>query len=144
MASKDIQLTRGRIIPGWSLTEVYKHSGGPGGQNVNKVETGVQLRFAYKSVSLFTERQKRSLENLGGSRVTKDGEIIIDATRFRTQDKNREDARRRLGELVEEALAPPPPPRRKTKPSRGAIERRLRAKSSRANIKKARSRPPVE
>jgi len=141
MASADLTISNRLTIPGWSLTEVFKLAGGPGGQNVNKVETGVQLRFSYKAVDLFTESQTQRLEQLAGSRATKDGEILIDATRFRTRERNREDARERLGALITKAVAPPPPARRKTRPTRGSVERRLQGKTKRANVKRLRSRP---
>jgi ribosome-associated protein len=81
-----------------------------------------------------------NLIKLAGQRATKDGEIVIEAARFRTQERNREDARQRLTELVAKAAEPPPKPRRKTKPSKGAVERRLKAKSGRSTVKKMRGR----
>ncbi len=141
MSSRDLEIRHNLIVPGWTLNESFVLSGGPGGQNVNKVATAVQLRFNAAAVqSLFTERQYRQLIKLAGSKATKTGEIIIEASRFRLQERNREDARDRLKALIEEALKPPPPPRRKTRPTRGSVERRLKAKSSRSVIKKGRGR----
>lgn len=121
------------------IDEQFIQSGGPGGQNVNKVATAVQLRFNAIAVrDLFTERQYAQLIKLAGAKATKAGEIIIEASKFRAQERNREDARDRLKLLILKALEPPPPPRRKTRPTRGSIERRLKAKSGRAIIKKAR------
>ena len=77
---------------------------------------------------------------IAGRRATKGGEIVIDASRFRTQERNREDARDRLRDLIEEALKPPPPPRKKTRPSRGAVERRIKAKKERGATKAMRGR----
>lgn len=143
MAARDLDIANGLTVPGWTMTEVFKHAGGPGGQNVNKVETGVQLRFAYRSAALFTEAQLRRLERLAGSKATKDGEIIINAISKRTQEQNRADARDRLAALIDDALKPPPPKRKKTRPTRGSIERRLKAKSARGDVKKQRGKPEV-
>ncbi|MEM1377705.1 MAG: alternative ribosome rescue aminoacyl-tRNA hydrolase ArfB [Pseudomonadota bacterium] len=141
MTLDTLRLSNGRDVPAWSISEVFILSSGPGGQNVNKVSTGVQLRFNAVAVDIFTERQRTGLLRLAGRRATKDGEIIIEATRFRTRERNRLDARTRLLELIEKAIEPPPPPRKKTRPSRGAIERRLRAKANRSSVKKMRNAP---
>lgn len=141
MASRDLEIRHNKIIPGWALNESFVLAGGPGGQNVNKVSTAVQLRFHASAVqSLFTDRQYGQLIKLAGNKATNAGEILIEASKHRSQERNREDARERLKELILKALEPPPPPRRKTRPSRGAIERRLKAKSGRAEIKKARGK----
>jgi ribosome-associated protein len=81
-----------------------------------------------------------NLLKLAGQRATKDGVVIIEADRFRTQERNRADARERLVALVERAAEPPPPPRRKTRPSKGAVERRLKEKAGRSTVKKLRGR----
>lgn len=102
--------------------------------------TAVQLRFAAQGSAVLSEEVKLRLLKLAGQRATKEGEILIEASRFRTQERNRADARERLVELVRAALVPPPPPRKKTRPSKGAVERRLQAKKSRSGVKRMRGR----
>lgn len=138
MALDPISLADGRSVPDHALLEAFIQSSGPGGQNVNKVATAVQLRFFARSAGLFTEAQLQRLLRIAGRRATKAGEIIIEANRHRTRERNRADARARLAALIEKALAPPPPPRKKTRPTRGSVERRLKAKAQRGTVKKLR------
>ena len=131
----------GAIVYADELSESFIRAAGPGGQNVNKVATSVQLRFNVHDARGLSEPVKRRLLALAGRRAAKDGTIVIEAMRFRTQERNRADARERLVALVTKAATPPPPPRRKTKPSKGAVERRLKAKAGRGQVKRMRGKP---
>ncbi|OHV70904.1 peptide chain release factor I [Mesorhizobium sp. LCM 4577] len=141
MASDDdIIITGEAVIRPGDLHEDFIRSSGPGGQNVNKVATAVQLRFDAANASGLSERVRERAIKLAGQRATKDGVIVIEAGRFRTQEQNRADARARLTALIAKAAEPPPPPRKKTRPSKGAVERRLKSKAGRSTVKKLRGR----
>lgn len=132
-----IEITPSIRIHEDELDEHFIRAPGPGGQNVNKVASAVQLRFdAAQSPSLTLELRQRVIR-LAGSRASNDGVIMIDAHRFRTRERNREDALERLVDLIRRA-AHRPKPRKKTKPTRGSKERRLKAKSQRSGIKRLR------
>ena len=119
-----------------SFEEKFTRSGGHGGQNVNKVATTVQLRFFPRMSGLSPAAQER-LKLLAGAKLTAEGDILIVASEYRTQEQNRQAARARLRELLERAMRPPRR-RRPTKPSYGSRQRRLESKQRRADVKRTR------
>ncbi|MBB5207817.1 alternative ribosome rescue aminoacyl-tRNA hydrolase ArfB [Chiayiivirga flava] len=129
-----LQISPTVSIPDAELEERFVRASGPGGQNVNKVSTAVELRFDIaRSPSLDDALRARVLARRD-RRVDGNGVILISAQRFRTQERNREDARARLAALIQSVLIPPRP-RVATKPTRASKERRLKSKSTRATVK---------
>jgi ribosome-associated protein len=141
---RDLRVTQALVIPASELTESFVRSTGPGGQNVNKVSSKVELRWSPASsaaLAALTERDRTWLLSRLASTLTAAGDLVVRSSHTRDQARNRTDARHRMAELLRAALRRP---RRRiaTKPTRGAVERRLTGKKRRAQTK--RSRGPVD
>ena len=133
-----IRITRTIALQESELEETFVRASGPGGQNVNKVSTAVQLRFDAAQSPSLSEEVRTRLIALAGSRASTDGVITISAQRFRVQSRNRADAQEKLVELIREA-SHRPKARKATRPTRASRERRLEGKKQRAGIKQGRS-----
>lgn len=138
------QQGRSRFLPPENeLKESFVLAGGPGGQHVNRTESAVQLRFDAAGSTFLGDAVKKRLFELAGSRADSEGVITIEARRFRSQHRNREDARERLAELIERAHRKPKK-RIKTRPTRAAKKKRLKQKRHRGKIKQKRGKPGLD
>ena len=143
MPAAMIAVTDTIAIADGEISESFIRASGPGGQNVNKVASAVQLRFDIRGSPSLPAAVRERLERLGGHRVSQDGVLVITAQRFRSQERNRQDARERLVGLIRRA-ATPAPRRRPTAPSPASRERRLAGKARRARLKRQRTDVPTE
>lgn len=131
-----MKITHSLTIPDRDITEKFIHASGPGGQNVNKVASAVQLRFDLQGTEALPDAVKQRLLSLAQNQITTEGDLLIESSEFRSQAKNREAARQKLARLIRQALRPPKQ-RKPTRPSRASRERRLRRKQQHSQ-KKAR------
>jgi ribosome-associated protein len=134
-----LRITDQIALEEWELTEQFVRSSGPGGQNVNKVSTAVELRFEAERSPSLPDAVKRRLRRLAGRRWTKEGAVVIFVEETRSQARNREIARERLAELVRAATVVPKT-RRPTRPTKGSVERRIKAKKVRGEVKAGRGK----
>ncbi|AFY29622.1 alternative ribosome rescue aminoacyl-tRNA hydrolase ArfB [Cyanobium gracile] len=141
--SGDLPLGNGRVIPAAELGWRFSRASGPGGQGVNTTDSRVELVYDLAaSDALPPALRQRALRRLA-ARLTPAGVVVV-AAEHRSQWQNRQAAQKRLVELIQAAIAPPPAPRRPTKPSRGSVERRLKAKRQRGSLKSRRRQGPPE
>lgn len=141
--STGVEIAPGLWVPDDELELRWIRSPGPGGQNVNKVASALQLRFAASTTRLLDEPSRRRFEALAGRRLAQDGWLVLTAHRLRTQEGNRRDAFARLAELVMEARKAPKP-RKATKPTKASQRRRIEGKLQRQGVKRLRGKPGVD
>ena len=139
-----LQVTGSLQIPHSELRFTFDRSPGPGGQNVNKVNTRAELRFDMGASPSVSEGQRDRLRERLASRLVGGGTLIVRSSRHRSQMRNRQDCLEKLAALLAEALRPPPPKRRPTRPGRAAVARRLDHKHRQAGKKQKRRRPPID
>ena len=128
-------------IPLAELRFKFNRSSGPGGQNVNKLNTRAELQYNFAQSAVLSALQRQRIAKKLSARLNSEGLLIVNSERFRTQGRNREDCLDKLSALLAEAIKPPPPKRRKTKPGRAARARRLAGKKRHSERKKSRRRP---
>lgn len=141
--SEALEIQEGLILPASDLSITAVRASGPGGQNVNKVASKVELRFDLERSEALSEEVKERLRRLAKNRLDSEGRLFLTSQKTRDQLKNVEDARQKLRALILQALEAPRP-RKKTRPSRASVERRLAEKRERARIKQERARRPEE
>lgn len=137
-----IRITQTFAIPDHEIEERFIKASGPGGQNVNRVATAVQLRFDIKESGTLPEPVKTRLRKIAHNQITNEDILIVEASEYRTQHQNRQTARNKFSDLIRQALKPPKR-RKKTRPTKAGVERRLRSKKIRAYKKQLRQNPDL-